>query len=198
MRTYLREFDVDTARKIISNEIKGKIVTRNGYKVNIVYWNYRNITNKPIVAIIDYGDVDKIETYKEDGSFSQYNKEDDLDVMLEIEVIQNDKFTDGNIVITEDREVIAIYNGRYVPNIGELPYYVALENDVLHFQNVATDKNSGYGNINNYRRATEKEKEELYNKLEDNKENELAQLYLELFFRDNSVLNNMMNKSSET
>lgn len=196
MRTYLKEFDIDTAQKIINNEIKGKIVTRNGYNANIVYWNYRNITNKPIVAIINYGDVDKIETYKENGSFSQYNKEDELDLMLEIEVIQNDNFSDGNIVISTDREVIAIYNGRYVPNIGELPYYVALEDGVLHFQNVNSDKSSGYGNVSSYRRATEKEKEELYNKLENDRENELSQLYLELFFRDNSALNNMINQSS--
>lgn len=59
-------FDIEMAKKIISGEIPGRIVTRDGRNVRIICWDAKSDCNI-IVLINDGGEHEDLGTYPPDG-----------------------------------------------------------------------------------------------------------------------------------
>ena len=58
-------FDLALARKISEGKEPGKILTRDGYSVKIIYWNA--IGSFPLVGLVNYGSYERAEHYTVEG-----------------------------------------------------------------------------------------------------------------------------------
>ena len=76
-------FDIETAKKVASGEVKGKIETRKGNKVCILKWNAKNLY--PIIAILTdkENDVERAANYTVNGRYSAIQPTDD-DLVLKL------------------------------------------------------------------------------------------------------------------
>lgn len=101
-------FDLETAKKIQSGEVEGKIVTRYGDQARIICWN-KKTHGFPIVALIsEDGEEESCEYYPDNGKWDKY-EEHNLDLMLEIpEYIT---FKDGDVIAFNDCNMVAIIQG---------------------------------------------------------------------------------------
>lgn len=76
-------FDVETAKKIQSGEIDGKIVTRDGHSVRVICWDRKD--DFPIVILISIGNLEAIlVSVKSNGRYLSENKDHDFDLFLQI------------------------------------------------------------------------------------------------------------------
>lgn len=81
-RNIVREpFDIELAKKITSNEVHGKIVTRDGRNVRILCFDRNSIDC--IVVLIDNKKWEMIESYTSDGALYDLGLESPLDLFIE-------------------------------------------------------------------------------------------------------------------
>jgi hypothetical protein len=74
-------FDLALAREISEGRAPGKILTRDGYSVKIIYWNA--IGSFPIVGLVNYGSYERAEHYTVDGlSNFGHNRKSDYDLII--------------------------------------------------------------------------------------------------------------------
>ena len=76
-------FDIELAKKITNNEVKGRITTRNERKVRIVCWDKKD-TNFPIIALIENNHDSEDTTFFLVNGRYYYREESPYDLVLEI------------------------------------------------------------------------------------------------------------------
>lgn len=82
-------FDLELAKKIMSKEVKGRIVTRDGRKVRIVCWDKKPIDESamdfPIVALVQNDcEGEMLSTYTEEGLASPPDYKNRYNLIIEI------------------------------------------------------------------------------------------------------------------
>lgn len=75
-------FNVETAKKIQSGEIEGKIVTRDGRDVHVIYWDKKGVC--PIVALIFDSDNEVALSFLHSGRYLSENEDHNFDLFLEV------------------------------------------------------------------------------------------------------------------
>lgn len=161
-------FDLNTARKIKSGEIEGRIVTEKGQnRAEIVYED--NSSNCPLLVVIHSISV-SVDWFSATGkALSSANR-------LLLEVPEYTTFKDGEVLSNKDGSYIFILNthGKYLTS-----FYASLnQKGILKIE----DGLSALENqIEKYRFATESERQKLVDALKASKEPE-AKEYLKRFF----------------
>lgn len=175
-------FEVEMAKKITNDEVKGRIVTRNGRKVRIVCFDVKD--NKcPIIGLVSGEFNETPNLYCSNGKFA-LKDESDLDLMLEIPEYMT--FKDGGIV--------KLSNDTYswLSIIKDIDLFDDGKGGLLYFTNdyVSMLINDGDGSIDidtysdagqKVERATEEEKQKLIDAMKAN-ESPKAKEYLKRFF----------------
>lgn len=164
-------FDLETAKKIMSGERKGAIVTKsNKRKAKIVYQEEKKKSIRPILAVIDgdYGPV--ADWFAEDGVGANFK--------LAIEVPEYTTFKDGDVLSNKSGDYIFILNthGKYLTS-----FYVSYNQQGIISFNTEGNRAVNENNIERYRFATEEEKKKFIDALKVNK-NPTARTYLKKFF----------------
>lgn len=75
-------FDVETAKKIQSGEIDGKVATRDGRDARVIYWNKKG--ECPIVALISDSDIEVDLSFLPNGRYLSENKDHDFDLLIQV------------------------------------------------------------------------------------------------------------------
>lgn len=60
-----QKFDLDTAKKIMSGEIKGSVVTGEGHKVELLERQLKG--ERPVMGIVDFGDYEFTKQWTTEG-----------------------------------------------------------------------------------------------------------------------------------
>lgn len=177
-------FDLERAKRIISDEEVGKIVTRVGRNVRIVCWDRKDIDC--IVALIETEDgVEHLVGCNSKGNYVS-SSESEYDLFLSIP--EWTTFKDGDIYKTAQGG-LAIYNTNYEPSINFIcPYYVGLRNDG---RLVFSNKKSGFGSKGETTLSiTEEDRQKFIDALKASN-HPLAKEYLKRFFPNHSNPSNI-------
>lgn len=162
-------FDLETAKKINIGERVGQIVTEKGRnKAEIVYEDNSSIC--PLLVVIHSISVSADWFSATGKAFSSENR-------LLLEVPDYTTFKDGDVLSNEDGDYIFILNanGEYLTSL-----YASLnQNGIL---NIEDGLSACSNTIENYRFATEVERQKLIDALKASKEPK-AKEYLKRFFR---------------
>lgn len=82
-------FNLELAKKITNNEVKGRIVTKDGLQARIVCFDFKHCGSKNnIIAIIDCGDYEFAQKYDSNGKVQVM--QDMYDLFLEIPIYYRD------------------------------------------------------------------------------------------------------------
>ena len=167
-RTATIPFDLETAKKINIGEIAGRIVTEKGQnRAEIVYED--NSSNCPLLVVIHSISVSADWFSATGKALSSANR-------LLLEVPEYTTFKDGDVLSNEDGDYIFILNanGEYLTSL-----YASLnQNGIL---NIGDGLSACNNTIENYRFATEVERQKLIDVLKASKEPK-AKEYLKRFF----------------
>ncbi len=167
-RTTTIPFDLETAKKINIGEIAGRIVTEKGQnRAEIVYED--NSSNCPLLVVIHSISVSA-------DWFSATGKALSSENRLLLEVPEYMTFKDGDVLSNKDGDYIFILNanGEYLTSL-----YASLnQNGIL---NIGDGLSACRNTIENYRFATEVERQKLIDVLKASKEPK-AKEYLKRFF----------------
>lgn len=94
-------FDLELAKKIVSGETEGKIVTRKGYPSKILVFDMANIDYPICATVLISGVSEDCYHFAANGAhFKKFNPESDFDLMLEIPEVNT--FTPGMPVLGSD------------------------------------------------------------------------------------------------
>lgn len=161
-------FDLNTARKIKSGEIEGRIVTEKGQnRAEIVYED--NSSSCPLLVVIHSISVSADWFSATGKAFSSENR-------LLLEVPEYTTFKDGDVLSSKDGSYIFILNthGKYLTS-----FYASLAagKSLNISDNLAAHEN----HIECYRLATDSEKQKMIKALKKSK-NPKAKEYLKRFF----------------
>ena len=163
-------FDLERAKRIQAGEEPGKIVTRTGSNARIIYWDKVG-DEFPIVALIKDDNIELISTYRTNGTF-RYGDKELSDLMLQIP--EYTQFKDGDVLSNIDGDFVFILNGN--GRCKTLLYVCWYSDNKISFGGAASGDN-----IEKYRYATEKEKQQLINALKKSTDPRAKQ-YLKRFF----------------
>lgn len=155
-------FELELAKEISNGSKDGRIVTKEGCIVRIICWD-RKDENYPIVALVSYNSgIEGCESYTKNGNYLD-DDTDMLDLMLEIPEYMT--FKDGDVIAygNFDGELnIAVFREySYTSHKG----YVSLG----FYTHTLTYDYDNY-TLNNSRKATEAEKQELIEALKASKD----------------------------
>lgn len=160
-------FDLETAKKIMSGELNGSIVTTTEkHKVEIVYQEEGSV--RPILAVI----------HSDDGPTSDWFSLSGIgfNFMIELKVPEYTTFKDGDVLSDKDGNFIFILNtnGKFLTS-----FYSSLDRIGILCMDEGYAANQN--NIQKYRLATQSEKQKMINALKASDEPKAA-LYLKKFF----------------
>lgn len=144
-------FDIETAKKILNGEIKGRVVTRRGDPARIIFFAARNKCS--VIALVDYGDGEEIpESYTTRGYYTKdEDQEAECDLMLEVP--EYFTFKDGDILSDGNGFVFILKkDGEYKTSL----YAAIHKSGCLTFDGAAHEDD-----IHLFRFATEEEKQRL-------------------------------------
>lgn len=176
-------FDVEMAKKITEKTVEGRIVTRCGFAARVICWD-RSGRDNPLVVLFNNEKDEVVICYNNDGVFSTVNKEDGLDLMLEIPEYMT--FKDGDII----KQSNDTYT--WLSIIKDIDLSDDGKGGLLYFTNeyVSMLINDGDGSVDidtysdagqKVERATEEEKQKLIDVMKAN-ESPKAKEYLKRFF----------------
>ena len=176
-------FDVEMAKKITEKSVEGRIVTRCGFTARVICWD-RSGRDNPLVVLFNNEKEEVVICYNNDGVFSTVNKEDGLDLMLEI----------AEYIAFKDGDIVKQSNDTYtwLSIIKDIDLSDDGKGGLLYFTNeyVSMLINDGDGSIDidtysdagqKVERATEEEKLKLIDAMKAN-ESPKAKEYLKRFF----------------
>lgn len=156
-------FEVELAKKITEKSVEGKIVTRNGESVRIVCFD-RKDEFRPIIALINSGDMEIHYVFSEKGKFVNDHVLDTHDLMLEIPEYMT--FKDGDVIAYDNVKDVFFIIGSKCSITDENPhYYVKYEKGYITF-----GTEDSFCRLKGSRLATEEEKQKLIDELKASKE----------------------------
>lgn len=110
-------FNFDMAKKITRGEMEGRIVTYNGLSARILCFD-ANISNRPIVALINHESEEKAGFYTTGGYGFDVNRPCRLDLALEIpEEPITQSFKEGDVLVFDEVNIGLLdkcENGKFV------------------------------------------------------------------------------------
>lgn len=167
-------FDVESAKKITSGEMEGRIVTRKGYPAQILTFDMAN-RGYPICAkVLISTDEDCYHFAANGAHYKKFNPPSDFDLMLEIPEYMT--FKDGDVVVT-DNIIVVIRN----PKMDDLNGFCFRLYVAYNFKEKSLFYCADFINQESVRLATEEEKQIFIEKLKSSKQPKDKE-YLKRFF----------------